>query len=114
MAGRVVVLGIPETEAAIAASVAAANAGDTLDRAAELIAGAAALIGPDRTGLLSSSYQGAGGAVVTHVVYGPFVEYGTVRMPAQRRIARAFTDRLGEVETIMGEAIDAQGDREGL
>lgn len=108
------VLGIPETIAAIERSAAAANAPGTLDRAGELIAGAAALIGPDRTGLLSSSYHGAGGGVATSVIYGPMVEWGTSRMAAQRRILRAYTERTPDVEQVMSDAIDLQGDQEGL
>jgi hypothetical protein len=108
------VLGIEETNAAIARAVAAANADATRNAAASIVVEAARQVGPDRTGALSASYEPLMGGVTTLIDYGPMVEFGTVYMPAQRRIWRAWQERLPEVEALMDAAIDEQGDREGL
>ena len=111
MAGTVTVKGIEETRTDLLNASAAVHTPEGLGHAADVVADAARIIGPDRSGALSSGYEGEATndlfGVTTNVYYGHMVEYGTKYQMAQWRVRTAFDRELPRIEADLDGTIEA-------
>lgn len=112
---KVTVTGIEETNAALAAfGERAANDAEVAGQAAALVAAAAGVAAPVRSGLLAGSYGVEDRYVVNPIEYAPFVEFGTERMAAQHVIGGAMEANVEQVGIMYAEWLAAQADATGL
>jgi hypothetical protein len=112
---KVTVTGIEETNAALAAfGERAANDAEVAGQAAALVAAAAGVAAPVRSGLLAGSYGVEDRYVVNPIEYAPFIEFGTDRMAAQHVIGGAMEASAEQVGIMYAEWLTAQADAAGL
>jgi hypothetical protein len=112
---KVTVTGIEETNAALAAfGERAANDAEVAGQAAALVAAAAGVAAPVRSGLLAGSYGVEDRYVVNPIEYAPFVEFGTDRMAAQHVIGGAMEANVEQVGIMYAEWLATQADAAGL
>ena len=108
--------GIEETRTDLLNASAAVQTPEGLGAAADRVADAARVIGPDRSGSLSSGYDGVTDGdlfgVTTNVYYGHMVEYGTRKQGAQWRVRTAFDRELPRIEADLDGVIEAAYHRE--
>ena len=109
--GTVRVEGIDETRTDLLNASAAVQTPEGLGAAADRVADAARVIGPDRSGKLSAGYDGVSDGklfgVTTNVYYGHMVEYGTIHQGAQWRVRTAFDRLEQEIEADLEGVIEA-------
>lgn len=111
--------GIEEETRKLRAAAAVAHGEKGVGEAAGLVAAGARLIGPDRTGRLSSSYEPLIGpdeaAVSSSLIYAPAIEHGwrAHNITPQRRVTRAYEANESEVEDRMGQAIEREWQAQG-
>jgi len=112
---EVTVTGVPETQAALNAfGERAANDAEVAGQAAAVVAAAAGVRAPVRSGLLAGSYAVEDRYVVNPIEYAPFVEFGTDRMVAQNVIGGAMEASAEQVGIMYAEWLAAQADAVGL
>jgi len=112
---RVTVTGIPETKAALnALGERAANDAEVATQAAGIVAAAARVSAPVRTGLLAASYAVEERYVVNAIEYAPFVEFGTDRMAPQAVITNAMEASAEQVAIMYADWLATQADAVGL
>lgn len=115
MKPEVTVTGVPETQAALNAfGERAANDAEVANQAAQLVAGAARVAAPVRTGTLAAGYGVEDRYVVNPTDYAPFVEFGTDRMVAQNVIGGAMEASAEQVGQMYAEWLAGQADAVGL
>jgi HK97 gp10 family phage protein len=112
---RVTVTGIPETKAALAAfGERASNDAEVATQAAGIVAAAARVSAPVRTGLLAASYTVEERYVVNPIEYAPFVEFGTDRVAPQAVITNAMEASAEQVAQLYAEWLAQQAGQLGF